>query len=399
MGDFQTTRRRRLSIGWLLPLVLLTLPNCILPAYEYVDDSVFDPGPAPHSAAIMCDIPKVPDPSVSQCATADEVDKGMAIGHAAVAINSGEINNELALDYSEEALNECGGLPKKVNFYGTFPDGLTVCLNCDEQIHKLKVYADANAACQAKCQDLLAADGLAEGAEAFCKERAHVSVNFNPKECFEGFCTNGGTPLNLPDPRRKPEDLKWTDLVNTNLEDNGFTVKFYTPVDPNGEFNGGAASEQLITEGDAWIEFEAGETGVSHAIGVRTSCPDITTCPDQDATLKNMPLLLSLNSFNNDVNVVGVDANGVASVVAGPYSPYAVGERFRIYVEDHHDGTADLSFSRLNAPCVPGTLCSENKFYLHPVGTGPKYPLRLDVAFREANASLKNVTIMRIIKK
>jgi hypothetical protein len=105
--------------------------------------------------------------------------------------------------------------------------------------------------------------------------------------------------------------------------------------------------------------------------------------------------VLNLNYFQNEVNVVET-VNGVSTVIAGPYSPYKVGERFRIYVTDAHDGTADIAFSRLTDKCTPGLFCDETKFYLHPPGTGPKYPLRIDASFREANASFKNVTIMRI---
>jgi hypothetical protein len=37
-------------------------------------------------------------------------------------------------------------------------------------------------------------------------------------------------------------------------------------------------------------------------------------------------------------------------------------------------------------------------FYTYGGSARPGYPLRVDVSFREVNASLNNVTIMRIIK-
>jgi hypothetical protein len=273
--------------------------------------------------------------------------------------------------------------------HGPFPDGLTVCLNCAQQIPA--VYPGPTDVCIAKCKDLINfGDGPlpAEGVDTFCAMNARPSTNFDKDACYEGFCTTGGMPIpTAADPRRDPEAVVWVDLIDTDADGNALSFSG----DETGDFSAGAASEQLITEGDAWVEFEAGETGVSHIVGVRASCDTIAICPDTDGTLADIPLSLSLNR-TGDVNVI---ENGV--VVAGPFPPYSAGERFRIHVVEHF-GTANISFSRLPAPCMPNTPCTEDSFYEHPVGTGPSYPLRVDATFRETNASLQNVTIMRIIR-
>ena len=61
MRDFPKSSGRWPRIAWLLPLVLLVLPNCILDSTGYgVGDDEFNPGNTPRSSAIMCDIPKLP---------------------------------------------------------------------------------------------------------------------------------------------------------------------------------------------------------------------------------------------------------------------------------------------------------------------------------------------------
>jgi hypothetical protein len=394
MRDFLRSSGRRVRAGWFWPLVLLTLPMCSLDSEGARGGDpdpdppphAFDPGNPPLAGAVLCDIPQVVGEG-SGCATDTEAALGMSRAHAAVALNLGE-TNAIVLDFSDTTA--CGGKPRKVEFYGPFPDGLTVCLNCGQQIPA--VYAGLFDVCVAQCKDLITfGDGPIppEGVDAYCTANVRLSTNFEKDTCSPDFCSDGGTPIPNPtDPRRNPEDVTWVDFVNTSAV--GSTLSFAGP--ETSDFSGGAASEQLITTGDAWVEFEAGQTGVSHLVGLRTSCDNITDCPDEDGTLADIPLGLSLNVSGG----VFVIENG--DVLAGPFPDYATGERFRIHVTDHNDGTADISFSRLPAPCTPNMPCTETLFYSHPVGTGPGYPLRLDATFREANASVKNVTIMRIIE-
>jgi hypothetical protein len=390
MRDFLKSTGRWLRAGWFWPLALLTLPTCGL-IYNFDASGPprppsFDPGDPPVTGAIMCDIPKVV--FGSDCLD-DNTDpsEGMSLARAAIALNLGE-TNPIVLDFSPAATAPCDGKPRKIAFHGPFPDGLTVCLNCSQQIPT--TFSGPLEACVAKCKDLIRAEQEMTDADvdAFCVLNTRLSTNFDTT-CFEGFCTIGGTPIpNLADPRRTPEPLKWTDLIHTMAA--GSTLSFPDSGPPPADFSAGAASEQLITTGDAWVEVAAGELGVSHVVGLRTSCNDVDTCPDMDGTLADIPLSLSLN-FDNAVYVIEK-----GNVLAGPLPDYTPGERFRIHVVDHNNGTADISFSRLRAPCLPNQDCDDPVFYTYPVGTGPNYPLRVDATFREPNASLTGVTIMRI---
>ena len=248
-----------------LPLVLLVVPNCALQTGGLPSDNVLDPGPGPLTSAIMCDIPKVPDPGSDGCATSIETGLGMSDAHAAVALAQGE-QSSIALDLSAAAEAACFGFPKKVEYRGPFPDGYAVCLNCGAQIPAH--YADANAVCVAQCIDLVNQEDGPEppgGAEAFCQANAHVSTNFDKNSCFDNACSGGGTLRpDFVDPRRAQEPVKWTDLIGTSASGNSLTRTAPT----NGIADAGAASEQTITHGDAWVEFEAGENDAGHFIGL-----------------------------------------------------------------------------------------------------------------------------------
>lgn len=396
MPDISKSTGRRLRTGWFWPLVLLALPMCtndfdgLRVGDERDPDPIpaFEPGSDPTSA-ILCDIPKPLEEDEDECATDAEVNAGDWVAYAAAAVdlNLGE-KNLLVLDFSDGATSGCAGQPKKIRFHKLFPDGYPVCLNCGTQLPD--PYPDFTAVCIAKCKELTSLGGAIPAGEVdqFCEQNVYlrVSTNFGKDNCYDNFCSTGGTAILDPAaPRRDPENLAWTDFEG-NASAMGNTLEFPVTEMGTGDFSAGAASVQLITEGDAWVEFEAGELDVSHVIGVRASCPDISLCPDEDATLGDIPLALSLN-FDGPVYVL-VNGEAVAQ-----FDPYELGERFRIYVTDHHDDTADISFSR---SCEPNLPCPA--FYTHPLGAGFSYPLRVDATFREPNASLANVTIMRIIK-
>jgi hypothetical protein len=373
----------RLRIGWLLPLVLLALPNCILDSTGYgVGDSEFDPGNGPQSSAIMCDIPKVRNPAVGECADATDVGTGMPLTYAAIALAQNE-KNSLALDFSPDALTACSGFPKRIEFQGPFPDGLTVCLNCSTQIPAK--YVDANEACVAKCIDMTNVGEFEApgGAQAFCEQNAKVSTNFDKHTCFGGACTNGGTPdLGFVDPRRTQEPVKWIDsLGDATAVDNSLSKL----TGATGTFDSGAASNQLITHGDAWIEFSAQEINTSHVVGIT-----LDTGTDTEPGLADMLLALSLNYDGN----VYVLENG-ATVVSEPIEAYTAGQRFRIRITDQHDGAAAIAFTKLVGVCMPATICSEVQIATQ-TAPNPSYPLRISASFREPGATLSNVTLVRI---
>ena len=65
MRSFVKSIGPRARAGWFLPLLLLALPNCALQVGGLTNPDAFDGGPQPESSAIMCDIPKAPDPGSS----------------------------------------------------------------------------------------------------------------------------------------------------------------------------------------------------------------------------------------------------------------------------------------------------------------------------------------------
>lgn len=210
MRGISTSASRWLQAGWVLPMVLLALPNCALDTSGTIfgDEDpppplVFAPGPGPRLEAVMCDIPKAPNPRENGCAAGDESD--ITFTSAAVALAEGR-SNSLVLDFSAAAAGQCNGQPKRVEFFGPFPDGLHVCLNCAAQIPT--VYADAQAVCVAKCIDLVTQSQMVDDAAGYCQANARVSTNVN-EICFTNACSSGGVP-NLPftDPRRAQEPVK-----------------------------------------------------------------------------------------------------------------------------------------------------------------------------------------------
>jgi hypothetical protein len=386
MRAFLRSRSRWSIGGWLLPLVLLALPNCFLDATGYgVPDEHFDPGDEPLTSAIMCDIPKVPAPGAGggDCATAADLGAGMSMSYAAIALNQGE-QNSLALDFSEAATSACGGFPKKTEFHGPFPDGSIICLNCAQQIPGK--YADGNAACVAKCVDLVKVGEFqpAEGAESFCQARAKVSTNFSDTTCLGNVCSNGGTPnAGFVDPRREQEPVTWTEFGGDATAVNNDLSKL-TGVP--GDFDSGAASDERIKEGDAWVEFEAKEGDVSHVLGVSHDA----TGTDTDPTLASIGFAISLN-YDNNIYILEDGAN----IINGPFGTYSPGERFRIRITDNHDGTATISYVKISGTCTPGTICTEI-----PIATqtmpSPSYPLRVDASLREPGATISKATLVRI---
>lgn len=390
MRDVLKSSGRLWHAGWVLPLVLLALPNCAFQTNGLPGEDAFQGGDVPRSSAIMCDIPKVPGIGASDCATATEAQAGMSREHAAVALAQGESPVSLALDFSVAATNMCGGLPKKTEMQGPFPDGTTLCLNCGTQIPTK--YADANAVCVAKCVDLANQSDIEPpgGAQTWCQANAKVSTNFDKHTCFPNACSNGGTP-NMPfaDPRRAQEPVKWAELGGDATASGNSLSKLTGTGMPGSPFDSGAASDktQSIGHGDAWVEFSAAETGVSHVLGVSHDDGN----GDTDPSLADIGFAISLNYDGN----VYILENG-ASVISQPMGTYAPGDRFRIRIKDNNDGTATISYTRLdNGPCAVGTMCSETTFATQ-TQPSPKYPLRIDASFREPGATLSNVTMVRI---
>jgi len=411
MRDVKQSGGRWLSLWWLLPIVLLALPNCGLPTSglpggddttecegdcpEEVPDDVFFPGTDPDDA-IFCDIPKPPSDDEDPCATQAEADDpdNISLSEAAIALVNGD-HKSFALDFSADDVAACGGLPRKIHYFGEYPEGLKVCINCGTQIPN--AHATMLKACIAKCQDLINQDGNipAEGAAAFCDANVKLSTNHDPDICYGGACTDGNSTPNWDDPRKHPELVTWVDHHGTT--DAGGTNHLQRTDPTTGsttdDFNAGAASAQIITTGDAWVEFEALGTNLkAHVLGVRESvdsagdpCFDASLCPDDDPGVNNIGFAIDLNTDSQVFVFEGV--NGVLTG-QGPFGTYTPGERYRVNVTSNHDGTATITYSR-----KVGSVFTQ---FAETTLAHPQYPLRVDTSFREKGATIGNAAIVRI---
>ena len=374
MGIFLTSRRHCLSGGWFSfwAAVLLILPNC-----------TFDrsgSAPEPHTAAIFCDIAMA-----RRCATPEDLAVGIRLASAGVALVAGQ-STMIGLDDSPAALAACAGSPQAVVFQGSFPQGLSVCVNCGAAIPAPD--PNTNAFCRAQCHNLFGTttpdgtiipdDPPTPETVAFCAANARASTNFPSNSCFEGACTTGGTlRVDFADPRRIPEPVEWINLDGVSAA--GGTL---TRTDPTTGFSdAGASSSQLIAGGDAYLEFTATETTTARTAGLSSGAPPPGGITFNDI---NFGILLLLNE-------VLVVENGPA---VGTFGPYNAGDKFRVKLKDNFDGTATVSTARLVGPCVDGAPCNEAVFYTSP--NPAAYPVRVDAMFREQGGTITDARIARI---
>jgi len=397
MTRFLTSSARWLRAGWFWPLVLLALPNC-----------VFDPrgvSSIPRTTLNFCDIER---PLQRRCATATDRALGVRLSEAALALNTGR-TSVIGIDDSPAAIARCGALGEAVPLLGPFPEGQPACLDPADFGTNQDQFADPRAACVARCEDMFGSTDAqgnfvpdrppGPGVVAFCEAHAAASagVPFD-LPAFPNLCTpNGGedpafdTPA-LPDPRRIPEPVVWTDGFGVavgsfnSLQKTGPNNPPQNPI-----FDSGAASAQFITKGDAYVEFSAAETTLSHVAGLS----QVTPGPDQDYTLNDINAAISLNSDG----LFYVIESG--TIKPGPNPPpdtsfgaYTAGQRFRVTVRDNQDGTASVAYSRIDGSCNPGSECNEIPIAGSSVSL--HYPLRVDTSFREQGATLTNVTLVRI---
>jgi hypothetical protein len=393
---------RWLAVGWFWPLVLLVLPNC---SFHPNPGNNLQPGHQPLTTLIFCDVEQ---PQQRHCATDADKALGILLAAGAVALNTGQ-SSAIGLDESPDALARCGGQPEAVLLFGPFPQGAPTCLNGFQiGLDPGTPYADPQAVCLAFCEDKFGftnTDGSVTpdnpptpGTKSFCAAHSNASTNVpgNPSPGFAGGCTpTGSESMDFATPatdlRRNPEPVNWTDFIGTSPTANDLT----RTAAATGNFDAGAASTQWIARGDAFVEFNATESNLSHVLGL-SAIPQgcAPPCTDGDPSLADISFAISLNLdgrfyvIESGNLVAGPDING-------SFGTYAAGDRFRVTLTDHSDGTADVAYSRLVGPCTPGNPCPDIPFHTH-VGGPALYPLRVDASFREQGATLQNVTLVRI---
>ncbi len=265
-----------------------------------------------------------------------------------------------------------------ITFRSPFPEGASKCLNCGEVIGP--VYTDVNAACVDVCRD------LNFGGDAFCADSATIHrASTNASSCFADACTGNALPDSFVDPRRTPEPVSWTSLVGVATSGADSNTLTRTAAS-TGAFDAGAASTQLITHGDGYVEFTASETNTGRMCGLSTGGP-----PDTDPSSDDMGFGINLNAIGG----VRIFESGVPVVGPNPdttFASYASGDRLRVSVTDSFDGTGTITYSLIPASCA-GAGCSG--MVLRTVG-GAAYPFRVDASFNQQGGTLTDVRIVRI---
>jgi hypothetical protein len=379
------------SAGWVIPLALLALPGCgDLLAVEGVTYTS-DRGTGPHVNAVFCDVPRSPG---RRCATAADKAIGIRLSAAAIALVTGQ-KSTIGLDDSPEALARCSGEPEAVLFQSEFPDGHAVCVDCGGAIGAPPhAYADANTLCVSECKDLYVATGQPGDPALFCAFLSHVSTNFAPSgsACYDGACSDGGIPLpDFVDPRRTPEPVVWGDLAGVGVT--GTTLIRTAPTPPNPQvFDAGAASTQLFTHGDGYVEFTVNEVDKSRLCGLSSGAP-----PDTNPDAASIGFAFDLFKdghiylFEKGTKIAGPDTDPGHQ---NSFGVYQTGEKYRINVRDNFDGTAKITYSRVTASCSVGNLCPDQLLY---TSTSPApYPIRVDSSFHDQGATLSDVRVVRI---
>ena len=305
---------------------------------------------------------------------------GIPLTQAAVALVKRQASN-VGLDFSPAAIAAAGcspGQPVAVTFLSPFPVGVSKCLNCGGVIGP--VYTDVSAACVDICRD------MNSGGDAFCADSANIHrASTNASSCFAGVCTGNALPATFVDPRKTPEPVSWTSLVGvvTSGADANTLTK---AVGTTGFFDAGAASSQVMTHGDGYVEFTASETNTGRICGLSTGGP-----PDADPTPSDLGFAIHLTAAGG----VRIYENGVPVIGPNPdttFASYGVGDRLRVSFADHFDGTATITYSLIQSPCV-GAGCTGTVMRTTP---GAAYPFRVDATFNQQGGTLSDVHLVRI---
>ena len=371
MRELIQRSRHWLKVGWFWPLVLLALPNCFLDATGIGTPPALEPGSNPTSA-IMCDIPKFTEVAPNCAQPEDEQYRHFL-----------RARRRRAGQRRDQRL--CAGLlagPRRVQRRAGEDGVLWIVSRRLRRLPELRypdtrAVPDANDVCIAQCKDLFTfSEGPAPSdITAFCNANATVSTNFNKSTCFDEACESGTLKSDFADPRRVPEPVIWHDLFGTAAPGNLLKRTAPTTGNDDVDYNAGAASKQVISGGDGWLEFEAAETDLGHVVGLSESCDG---CSDDDPSISDVQFGISLNLdgrvyvIESGVFVPGPDVNN-------SYGTYTANERFRVVVTDNNDGTATVSHYRVTGSCSPGTPC--------PTTSSPRTPAPLRIRYGSTRRS------------
>src|SRR6185503_8801243 len=159
---------------------------------------------------------------------------------------------------------------------------------------------------------------------SFCLNHAKVSTNSG--DVFAALCVIPDEDFDDPtlpqntDPRRNPELVRWTDRVGVTASPAPFFDKLVRTAATSQPpaFNAGATSTQVITRGDAFVEFTALGGMTERAVGFGQGLVEAGVSG----------WVFGLDASNGG-NVVLVE-NGQFTSFLGTY---VAGDRFRIAIE------------------------------------------------------------------
>ncbi len=384
--------------------LLAVLSACSLPETG-LQTVNFITGPPPLSNVVFCNIERMgtgfdhTSRICSDAATPQVRSGAIPLTQAALALNTGQ-SSLFALDKGTDAVNRCGNNGEIVQFHGPFPQGTPKCFNCGTEVPGL--YADANAACVVLCEDVSTPSPVVPPdatVATFCAAHARVATNVPKDGCPTGFanaCTNAGAfSATFVDPRIFPEAVVWADLVNVSA--GGVNNNDLTKTGASlGHYDAGAASApaQWVTSGDAYVEFSAAETNLSHVVGFSVLGSCTTPCHDLNGGLTDINYGLALASDGN-VYILenGNQLNGPG--LNGTFGTYSPTERFRVSVTDLGNNVLEARYSRMIGACTPGLPCNESLIFTSQMQGS--YPVRVDTAFNEQAATVLDVRLVRII--
>ncbi len=421
MRDSPSSKVRWLTSAWFWVAVILVLPGCDLVFKLKLrqpppDESYFKPGLTPRNYATFCDIESRTAGEERRCATVEEASTGVANrslmpqSRAAVALNRGDSGvGNVALDYSDEAKSFCSGLPMVVTYLGSYPQGLPVCVNFIQTIGPDPLpYRDADEVCVGFCKDHYGSTltNPIPDVDGFCENAARASTNYpltgEPVLLgFGGFlaaCTPDGALLNefdvepaYIDPRRIPEPVVWHPASLIGVSVSGAQSNTLTRTAPtSGLFDAGAASLQVIAQGDAYVEFTAVERNLRRVIGL--SSPPAAAPTDTNPALADV-------EFGIDLGPDGLVRVVESGTPRGAFGPYSVGgpQTFRVSVTANNDlgRTATVEYWSIAEPCNPGAPpCTQT--LLHTSTRQPTYPFLVDTSFNQQGGSVTNVRLVRL---
>ena len=400
MRDFLKQGARWVNFGCFWAAVLLLLPGCFLDATGLGPNQNLEQGPQPWSSMIMCHVEKK---GGRHCpASQAEIDGGIKFSDAAIALAEGR-TAPYGVDDTDTGKKNCNGDPEIVEFESPFPQGTSVCLNCNQ----ITSMADAIMTCRARCADFYGTteEGFltidvppTSETEIHCTNNSRVAtngvflVNGTTPSCYPDQCSTGGIPTGALDPRATPEPVIWTVLTGT--QSGGAAGNDLSRNTPTGEYDSGAVSQQWVTTGDAYVEFSVNGTTQSQFIGFSSvdGCP--APCATDDPHYTSIGFAMLLHS-DGRIYITESGLGQEGPDVNTSWGQYTAGERFRITLKYVDDETAHVIYSRVVGACQPGTVCNTVTIF---ESTAPpsKYPFRVDASIREQGATLTDVRLVRI---